>query len=145
MDADWGSSSDEEDAAERAQRDAEKLKETMALLEAFERTREPVKADYGSTGEQFRHERAQAAGRAQWEVCLAFSRSYWTGSRLVMKSAVVHKCRCLSTGEAEQGRRRERGGEGDKRSHEIPHHSWLHHHLWYVTHTRIHARIARLA
>ena len=30
---DWGSSSDEEDAAERAQRDAEKLKETMALLE----------------------------------------------------------------------------------------------------------------
>lgn len=68
MDADWGSSSDDEDAAERARRDAEKLKETMALLEAFDKTREAVKVDYGSTGEKFRQERAQAAGRANWEV-----------------------------------------------------------------------------
>jgi hypothetical protein len=49
MDADWGSSSDEETVAEREARDAKKRVETMALLEAFEKTREAVKIDYGST------------------------------------------------------------------------------------------------
>jgi hypothetical protein len=69
MDADWGSSSDEETAAERAAHDAEKLKETMALLEAFEKTRDP--SDYGAIdGKKFRQERSQAAGRAMWEVYL---------------------------------------------------------------------------
>ena len=91
MDADWGSSSDEEDAAERAQRDAEKLKETMALLEAFEKTREPVrKADYGSTGEQFREERAQAAGRANWEVLAPLPPGWVVHVDPVMMHASAH-------------------------------------------------------
>ena len=70
MDADWGSSSDEEDVAARAARDAAKLQETMALLQEFEQTREPVKKDYGAmdAGSKFRQERSQAAGRAIWEV-----------------------------------------------------------------------------
>ena len=33
MDADWGSSSEEEEKEEREKREEEKLKETMALLE----------------------------------------------------------------------------------------------------------------
>ena len=48
MDADWGSSSDEETTAERAARDAAKLQETMALLAQFEKTREPEKQNYGA-------------------------------------------------------------------------------------------------
>jgi hypothetical protein len=52
MDADWGSSSDEETVAERAERDAMKLQETMALLKQFEQTREPEKS-YGATGNNF--------------------------------------------------------------------------------------------
>ena len=53
MDADWGSSSDEETVAERAERDALKLQETMALLTEFEQTREPEKS-YGATGNNSR-------------------------------------------------------------------------------------------
>eukprot|EP00281_Chroomonas_sp_CCMP1168_P017219 CAMPEP_0206220620 /NCGR_PEP_ID=MMETSP0047_2-20121206/4978_1 /ASSEMBLY_ACC=CAM_ASM_000192 /TAXON_ID=195065 /ORGANISM="Chroomonas mesostigmatica_cf, Strain CCMP1168" /LENGTH=131 /DNA_ID=CAMNT_0053643299 /DNA_START=158 /DNA_END=554 /DNA_ORIENTATION=- len=66
MDADWGSSSDDEDAAERARKDAEKLNETMALLDAFKKTEEVKRENYGSAGERFRAERAQAAGKAMW-------------------------------------------------------------------------------
>ena len=44
MDADWGSSSDEETVAEREKRDEEKRKETMALLAAFEATRGGARA-----------------------------------------------------------------------------------------------------
>ena len=73
MDADWGSSSDEETTAERAARDAAKLQETMALLAQFEKTREPEKQNYGAmdAGKKFRQERAAAAGRAIWEVSAA--------------------------------------------------------------------------
>eukprot|EP00283_Hemiselmis_rufescens_P013699 CAMPEP_0173455302 /NCGR_PEP_ID=MMETSP1357-20121228/54037_1 /TAXON_ID=77926 /ORGANISM="Hemiselmis rufescens, Strain PCC563" /LENGTH=169 /DNA_ID=CAMNT_0014422423 /DNA_START=115 /DNA_END=620 /DNA_ORIENTATION=- len=68
MDADWGSSSDEEDAAERARKDKAKLDETMALLDAFNKTKPPEQEDegYGSVGDRFRNERAQAAGKAMW-------------------------------------------------------------------------------
>uniref|UniRef100_A0A6T8JY25 Uncharacterized protein n=1 Tax=Hemiselmis andersenii TaxID=464988 RepID=A0A6T8JY25_HEMAN len=68
MDADWGSSSDEEDAAERARKDKAKLDETMALLDAFNKTKPPEQEEegYGSVGERFRNERAQAAGKAMW-------------------------------------------------------------------------------
>mmetsp|Transcript_12386 Transcript_12386/g.24551 ORF Transcript_12386/g.24551 Transcript_12386/m.24551 type:complete len:185 (+) Transcript_12386:155-709(+) len=69
MDADWGSSSDEEDAAERARKDKAKLAETMALLDAFNKTRAPETDGgdgYGSVSDRFRNERAQAAGKAMW-------------------------------------------------------------------------------
>ena len=84
--------------AERAARDAEKLKETMALLDAFEQTREPVKAGYGSTNDpsqKFRQERSQAAGRAMWEVHL--STRLCTHARMGM-CMQVYVCACAIHG-----------------------------------------------
>mmetsp|Transcript_30501 Transcript_30501/g.63012 ORF Transcript_30501/g.63012 Transcript_30501/m.63012 type:complete len:183 (+) Transcript_30501:149-697(+) len=73
MDADWGSSSDEEEASERQRKDEAKKKETLALLDQFAKTREvealsATEKGYGSmdAAQRFYAERSQAAGKAMY-------------------------------------------------------------------------------